>query len=213
MRQGIVLALVTVVAVVAGSAAETQKRDFTESHEKRLNRLQPPVLVMDTIELGPGMTIGDIGAGKGRYAVWFADRVGPEGKVYANDIDEDALDYTAERCKRLGFENVETVLGEVENPKLPANTLDIAFMVSTYHHLDKPLALVRNIVPSLKPGGRLVIVERDPEKSPLSKFHATSRDDLVGLVERAGFRMEKIETFLEEDNIYFFTLPDPEGGE
>ncbi len=207
------LAFFFTAVLISSLSPVAQERSLEESHEKGLNRRQPPVLVMDAIGLKPGMTIGDIGAGRGRYAVWFAERVGKKGKVYANDIDEEALDYTADRCERLGFDNIEIVLGEVEHPKLPEKTLDIAFMINTYHHLDKPLELMRNIIPSLKPGGRLIIVERDPDKAPDSKNHATPRDELIKVVVQAGFRVEKIETFLEEDNIYFFTLPDHEGDE
>jgi len=175
-----------------------------ESWERRLNQVQPPEEIMDAIGLKPGMVIGDIGAGEGRLAVWFADRVGSEGKVYANDIDEDALAHLQRRCKQHGITNVETILGEVEDPLLPEKSLDIAFMINVYHHLDKPVELVRNIRPSLKPDGILAIVDADPEKSGASPQSSTPRETLIRQAQQAGFEIVRIETFLPDDNIYIF---------
>ncbi len=151
------------------------------------------------------MVIGDIGAGKGRYAVWFADRVGPKGMVLANDIDKDALVYLERRCKRHGISNITTVLGEIEDPKFPAKSLDLAFMVNVYHHLDEPVAILKNVVPGLKPGGILAIVEAEPEKAGRARY-ATPKQELIQQVESAGYKLEKIITFLNEDNIYLFIL-------
>ncbi len=112
------------------------------ANEARLNRLQPPDKVMDIIGAAPGMTIAEIGAGQGRYVVNLANRVGPQGKVYAEDIDEASLRHCAERCRRNGFHNVETILGGFTDPKLPAEALDLIFIISSYHHFDDPVALI-----------------------------------------------------------------------
>jgi ubiquinone/menaquinone biosynthesis C-methylase UbiE len=179
-----------------------EKRIPVESWERRLNQVQPPEKIMDAIGLKPGMTIGDIGAGRGRFAVWFADRVGPEGKVYANDIDEDALAHLVRRCKQHDITNVETILGEIEDPLLPEKSLDIAFMINVYHHLDKPVELVRNIRPSLKYDGILAIVDADPEKSGLNDHHSTPKNDMSKQLDKAGYRVIRIEDFLQLDYIY-----------
>ncbi len=190
--------------IVANSAEwAQQKKDFTEPDEARLNRLQPPEKIMDAIGLKPGMVIGDIGAGGGRFTVWFADRVGETGKVYANDIDMGALMRLAKRCKDHGFKNVIVRHGKVVDPNIPPGELDIAFMINVYHHLEKPVELVRNLAPTLKPEGVLVIVEHSPEKSG-SRSHSTSKEKLVEQAGQAGFELITIETFLERDNIYFF---------
>jgi ubiquinone/menaquinone biosynthesis C-methylase UbiE len=173
-----------------------------EGWEHSMNRRKPPMKVMDAIGLKPGMVIGDIGAGTGRMAVWFADRVGPEGKVYANDIDKNALDHLRRRCQRHDIKNISIILGEVEDPRLPTKSLDIAFMINTYHHLEKPVALVRNTLPSLKPDGILAIVERDPEKSGASEVSSTPKKDMLTQLDEAGFEIIRIEDFLKEDYIY-----------
>ncbi len=159
---------------------------------------------MDVIGLKPGMVIGDIGAGTGRFAVWFADRVGEKGTVYANDIDFGALLHLSKRCKQLGFKNVITRVGKVVDPNIPEGVLDIAFMVNVYHHLEDPVGLVKNLVPTLKPEGILVIIENDPLKSGDTGSHSTSQEDLVDQADQAGFELIKVETFLTRDNIYFF---------
>ena len=181
-----------------------QERTFQiEEWEKRLNRQQPPVKIMDTIGMMPGMVIGEVGAGRGRMTMWIADRVGDSGKVYANDIDKGALEHLMVRCKRDGFQNVEIIVGEVENPKLPASALDIAFMINVYHHLDSPVPLIRNILPSLKPDGILTIVECDPDKVDWGKDEGCNRKkDMVRELKEAGFEVIRIETFLDWDNIY-----------
>ena len=162
--------------------------------------------MMDAIGLKQGMVIGEIGAGRGRYAVSLAERVGEKGKVYANDISKKDLDYLDHRCKRDNINNIETILGEEIEPKFPENTLDIAFIINTYHHLEKPTALLKNVVPALKPDGILAIVEHEPKKSGYSLQSSTTKETLIRQVSDAGFRLDRIETFLERDNIYIFKL-------
>jgi ubiquinone/menaquinone biosynthesis C-methylase UbiE len=135
--------------------------------------------------------------------MWLADRVGASGRIYANDINKESLDNLRERCLRDGFENIEIVLGEAEDPKLPAGALDMVFMINVYHHLDDPRPLVRNLRPSLRPGGTLVIVECDPEKVDWGKEEGcTSRKDMAKELNEAGFEILRTLTFLNEDNIF-----------
>jgi ubiquinone/menaquinone biosynthesis C-methylase UbiE len=181
----------------------TQTKDLAEFVEKEYNEWQPPEKIMDAMGLQPGMVIGEIGAGGGRFTIWFADRVGESGKVYANDIDMGALIHLKKRCKKHNFTNVFPRVGKGTDPNIPAGVLDIAFMIGTYHHLDKPVELIRNIIPTLKPDGMLVIVENDPEKSGWTS-HTTPKDILIEQVGQAGFELKKMDTFLARDYIYFF---------
>jgi len=201
--KNLVILLIAFLVALPGASWTQQEKGFVEPWEIRHNRLQPPVKIMDTMGLKPGMVIGDIGAGRGRFTVWFADRVGDKGKVYANDIVESSLHHIEQRCERLGFSNVITCLGTIVKPNIPDEVLDIAFMINVYHHLEKPVELVRNLAPTLKPEGVLVIVEHCPEKSGWPS-ESTSQEKLVKQAGQAGFKLIKIETFLERDNIYFF---------
>lgn len=178
-----------------------------EPSEEWLNKQHKPEKLIELMGLKEGMTIADIGAGKGRMTVWFSVKVGETGKVYANDIDKNALNYLENRCKQNNLKNVTTVLGKVENPMLPPGSTDIAFMVSTYHHLDKPVELMRNTIPCLKKGGILVIVERDPVKTSMSEHESTPKDKLIKQLNDAGFELIKVDTLLlERDNIYIFKV-------
>ena len=181
-----------------------QERSFqVEEWEKGLNQRQPPIKIMDAIGLKQGMIIGEVGAGTGRMTMWLADRVGESGKVYANDIDRSALGHLRRRCKRDGFKNVEIVAGEMEDPGFSTGSLDVAFMINVYHHLAEHVPIIRNIRPSLKPDGMLVIVECDPEKVDWGDEHGCSRqEDMIHDLKKAGFEVVRIETFLDEDSIY-----------
>lgn len=178
-----------------------------EPGEERLNRQHKPVELMDAMGLDRGMVIADIGAGRGRMTVFFAGRVGREGRVLANDIDQTSLDYLKDRCERNSLRNVKTFLGSVTDPRLPEGKADILFMISTYHHLEKPLELMRNARPALKQDGRLVIVERDPIKVGYGSSENTAQSVLIKQMSAAGFDHIRTDTsLLEWDNIYYFRI-------
>lgn len=184
------------------------QQTLSEPREARLNNLQPPDRVIEAIGVMPGMIIGEIGAGRGRYTVHLATKVGEHGKVYANDIDRSALEYLESRCRRSGIGNVETVVGDVADPRFLPGTLDMAFMISVYHHLEEPIELLRNTAPALGPEGRFVIVERDPEKANTSPGSGTRRDDFLSQIDEAGYDLVRMETFLEQDVIYILRVRD-----
>jgi ubiquinone/menaquinone biosynthesis C-methylase UbiE len=135
----------------------------------------------------------------------MAARVGDGGKVYANDIDEESLAYIRERCERDGIGNIETIQGEVTDPRLPAGEIDIVYVINSYHHFDDPVALLAKVITSLRPGGRLVIIEHDFDKyGHEAGSHCTPQNILIDEAYRAGFMLVGIETFLEKDNINIF---------
>ncbi|MFW6128684.1 MAG: class I SAM-dependent methyltransferase [Candidatus Aminicenantaceae bacterium] len=138
------------------SITEEQQKsvlDPENANEARLNRLQPPEKILEIVGISPGMIVAEIGAGRGRYVVQLAVRVGETGKIYAEDIDSSALAYLENRCQRWGLENVETIVGEVTDPKLPQGELDLIFIISSYHHFEDPVVLLQNARSALKPEG------------------------------------------------------------
>jgi len=174
-----------------------------DAWEARQNDRQPPDKVMDAIGVKPGMVIAEVGAGRGRYVVHMAARTGSKGKVYANDIDKEALEYLDHRCERDDIDNVETILGTETDPKLPASKMDLVYIVNTYHHIEQVVPLMQNIVPALKSGGVLVIIENEPTKSGWDG-HSTPKDQLIEEVESAGFKLDRMIDILEMDMIYLF---------
>lgn len=187
------------------SATSSQAEDvLTRPVEVRLNKRQPPGLVLETTGIKPGMVIGEVGAGYGRYTVHIASRIGPSGRLYANDINHYALRFIKKRCKKHRFKNVETILGGTTDPKLPHAALDMVIMVNVVHCLEKPEVLLKNIGPSLKPGGLIVIVEGNLDKvAPSDTVGWFSRHKLLKIYKDAGYILAREETFLPKDNIYF----------
>jgi predicted methyltransferase len=107
----------------------------------------------------PGMTVADIGAGSGYYVVRLSPIVGPNGHIIAEDVVPEYLHRLRERVRELGLPNVAIVPGEPHDPKLPAGSVDVAVLVHMYHEIAQPYALLYNLVPALKPGARVGIVD------------------------------------------------------
>lgn len=197
----------TLLLVLTFPALSQEMKVPVEQSETCGNNQHQPEKLMDAIGLKEGMTIADIGAGRGRLTVFFSIRVGETGKVFANEIDETALEYLEERCKRNNMDNVTAFLGTVDSPMLPAGQADIAFMIMTYHHLAKPVQMMKNTIPCLKKDGVLVIVEHDPVRSGETGSEVTSLEKLTREANEAGFELVKVNSeLLERDNIYFLKV-------
>jgi len=163
---------------------------------------QQPEKVMDAIGVKPGMVIGELGAGKGYFTFKLARKVGNKGRIYANDIDEEALEFIEGQIRNEGITNIETILGKVDDPMFPERTMDMVFMSFVFHMLEKPVEMMKNIKPSLKPRATVVILEVDPEKRWMGPYPENKK--IVELVTEAGYELDRIETFLGRANIYIF---------
>ncbi|MFC2167483.1 class I SAM-dependent methyltransferase [Acidobacteriota bacterium] len=172
------------------------------ANEARLNGLQPPDQVMDAIGVKKGMVVAEIGAGRGRYVTQLAVRVGEKGKVYAEDIDAASLQYLERRCERGGLKNVQTILGDVADPKLPEGELDLIFIISAYHHFDDPVALLEKARPALKSDGILAIGEW--VSLDRSNLEYNTPEQMEAQMNAAGYSLDRIETFLEKNNLYIY---------
>lgn len=117
--------------------------------------------VMDRAGVAPGMTVADIGAGEGYYTVRLAERVGPKGRVLAQDIIPAVRDKLAERVSREALDNVSVKLGAPADPKLPANSFDRIFLMHMYHEVTEPYEFLWRLRPALRAGGRVAVVDMD----------------------------------------------------
>ncbi len=165
---------------------------------------QQPEKVMEVIGVKPGMVIGEPGAGEGYFTLKLARKVGLTGKIYANDIVESSLKTLKEKSQKAGLKNIVTIMGKVEDPLFPKGELDMVFMCYVFHELEKPVAFLKNLKPSLKPNAPLVILEQDPKKSPSAAGHFFKREKVLRIVKAGGFKLVHIETFLSKDNIYIY---------
>ena len=117
--------------------------------------------VMDWAGIQLGTTVADIGAGEGYYTIRLAERVGPKGRVLAQDINRGALDRLGERVTREQLDNVAIKEGAVDVPRLPENSFDRIFMVHMYHEIEEPYAFLWRMRPALAKGGQVIVVDRD----------------------------------------------------
>jgi ubiquinone/menaquinone biosynthesis C-methylase UbiE len=176
-------------------------RQLTEPREQSANAVQPPELVMDLIGVRPGLIIGEVGAGRGRVTVHLAARVGDQGKIYANDIDPAAIEYLKERCRRQAISNVEVITGLVDDARFPKNSLDLVFMAYVFHHVEKPVPLLRSLMPSLKPWGFVAMAEPKPGDTEKNARMLT-RERVGQEAKEAGFQLDAVIQGRLRDNIF-----------
>lgn len=119
---------------------------------------QRPDQIMDALGIADGASVADIGAGAGWFTIRLARRVGPNGTVYAQDVQRQMLEAIKRRVGREGLRNVQTRLGEGSAPNLPKGALDAVLVVDVYPEVEDRVAFLRNLTASLRPGGRIGIV-------------------------------------------------------
>ena len=167
-----------------------------------------PTRVVEALDLLPDEVVADIGAGTGYFTFKIAPLV-PEGKVLAVDIQPEMLDQIRARMTVDSLANVEPILGTVDNPNLPADSVDVALIVASYHQFSHPHEMMQNIVAALKPGGRLVLVEYRGEDStisvdPLLKMtEAQARKEMA----RHGLVWRQTKDFLPQQHFMVFEKP------
>jgi ubiquinone/menaquinone biosynthesis C-methylase UbiE len=165
---------------------------------------QMPVRVMDEIGVRPGMTVADVGAGDGWFTFYLAERVGSSGRVIAEDIDAEALEAVRRRYAQERVSNVAIVVGETEDAKLPAGTVDLALMVNVLSAVHNPTGFLVNLAKGLKPEGRLVIIDWDPGK--LGQLAGREENPVLrstlGQIHDADFEVVKKLDFLPTQTIW-----------
>ena len=165
---------------------------------------------MDELGIGEASVVADIGAGGGWFTVRLADRVGPNGKVYAEDIQPEMIESIRRRIEREGFQTrVETVTGTPSDPKIP-RPVDAALIVDAYHEMEAPVVLLRNVAKTLKPDGRLGIVEHTKNGGgpgpPLEERVDPER--IIRDATAAGLRLHSRPTFLRYQYMLVFKRAD-----
>ena len=128
-------------------------------NEKERDDAGEPRQLVRLLGIQSGMTVADIGAGSGYYVVRLSPIVGPQGRIVAQDVVSEYLRSLRRRVRDLGLRNVTISLGEQHDPRLPAESIDVAILVHMYHEIPQPYALLYNLVPALKPGARVGIVD------------------------------------------------------
>jgi ubiquinone/menaquinone biosynthesis C-methylase UbiE len=157
---------------------------------------------MDILAIAPGKSVADIGAGSGWFTVRAARRVTETGVVYAVDINPEATRYIDQRVRKERLHNVKTILSKSDDPELPANTIDSVLLLKTYHEVEKPVALLRNLRASLRSGAKVGIIDRNGN----GEDHGVSRDIVIKEASEAGYVLQSQYDFVKGDKMDYFLV-------
>ena len=201
---------VFVQTAAPASAQSTESRKTSKPYTGDLSIFDSPgrdkrlqiERVMDVLGIGPGKNVADIGAGSGWFPGRAARRVTDSGKVYAVDINPEAIRYIDERVQKEQLHDVVTILGKEDDPLLPAGQIDAVLLLKTYHEVAKPVALLRNLRPALRPGAKVGIIDRNGN----GENHGVQRNVVLKEATEAGYELSVSYDFVKDDMDYFLVL-------
>ncbi|HET9407932.1 MAG TPA: methyltransferase domain-containing protein [Candidatus Sulfotelmatobacter sp.] len=158
--------------------------------------------VMEILGITSGKTVADIGAGSGWFSVRAARKVGPTGKVYAVDINPEAIQYIDHRVQKESLGNVKTILSRNDDPLMPKDAVDAVLLLKTYHEVADPVALMEHLRPALKPGARVGIIDREGNGTN----HGVGRQIVIEEATKAGYRLLETYDFVKADGMDYFLV-------
>jgi ubiquinone/menaquinone biosynthesis C-methylase UbiE len=158
--------------------------------------------VMDLLGIKAGSSVADIGAGSGWFSVRAAARVGASGVVYAEDINSEAVDYIQNRARKEKLSNIKPVLGTTDDVKLPPGSVDAALLLKAYHEVAHPVELMAKLKPSLRPGAKVGIIDRNGSGTD----HGLNSDVVEREMTEAGFRLLASYDFTKTDGQDYFLV-------
>ena len=158
--------------------------------------------VMDILGIVPGKNVADIGAGSGWFTVRAAKRVGASGHVYAADINPEAIEYIEKRAQKENLRNIDAVLSRPDNPLLPAKSVDAVLLLKTYHEVEKPITLLRNLCPALREGAKVGVIDRNGN----GEDHGIMSDVVIREAGEAGYQLAGKYDFVKPDKMDYFLV-------
>lgn len=167
--------------------------------------------MLKELGLKPGMAVCDMGCGNGFYTLPIAEAVGEKGKVLAVDIQVQMLHYLKKRAEKQEIDNIEYILGDLHDPKLPANSCDLILLVDVYHEFSHPVHMLEAMRKALKKDGQIVLVEfraEDP-KVPIKPLHKMSKKQILKELEANGYKLSKSFDKLPWQHMMFFKRESP----
>lgn len=211
LRLAPLVAALAALAIAADAQVRPRSREFPPEELGRLappdrDEWQQPDRIMDALGIYDGNRVADVGAGGGWFTIRLARRVGPNGKVIAEDINPLMLESIKNAAEREGLRNIETQLGTALDPRLPKG-LHAVLMVGVYSFLDDPVSILRNIALSLSPTGKLGVVEykKDGAGGPGPELDKrVEAETIVRDATAAGLELKSRETFLRYQYLLVF---------
>jgi len=182
-----------------------QGADWLERSER--DEEEAPDIALNVLKIPKGASVADIGAGSGFITERLSARVGPTGRVFANDLQPQMLQILGRRLALRNITNVTLVQGTIDDPKLDPASVDLEIMVDVYHELSQPQAMLRRLRAALKPGGRLVLLEyrKEDPSIPIKFEHKMSVAEAKMELEAEGFTLAKVDEALPRQHILIFT--------
>ncbi|MGE5218612.1 MAG: class I SAM-dependent methyltransferase [Chloroflexota bacterium] len=166
---------------------------------------QQPQKVITSMQIRPGAIVADLGAGGGYFTFKLASAAGPDGKVYAVDIDSGMVDLIANEARQRAAANVEAILGRPDDPCLPNTGVDLIFTSNTYHHIENRVAYFAGLRKYLRPGGRVAIIEYDRRSWIVGLLrHYTPSEFIKREMEQAGYTLSQEFDFLDRQSFLIF---------
>ncbi len=192
IQHGRVLIILISILFIETSTAQYKENDW-DKRDTWMNVSK----IFDLAGIKSGSAVADVGCHEGYLTVHMSKQVGEIGKVYAVDVREDRLERLDEHLAERKLTNVKTILGDYDNPKLPNTSLDVVVVMDTYHEIDDYMVILNHLKKSLKPEGRIVIIEkfkshmRNKTRDQQIKAHTISLDFVKSELREAGFTIIK----------------------
>jgi len=158
--------------------------------------------VMNILGIESGKNVADIGAGSGWFTVRAAKRVGAEGKVFAADINPEAVSHIQGRAQQEQLSNVTAILSKPDDPLLPPDSVDAVLLLKTYHEVAHPVELLRKLRPALRTGAKVGVIDRNGN----GENHGIGKDVVIREAQEAGYRLLKQYDFVKDGMDYFLVF-------
>ena len=167
---------------------------------------EKPEELLDVLGIKKGDVVADIGAGPGFFSLRAAQHVGPAGKVFAVDVQQEMIDGLRRMAQQSGLENIVPILGSADDPKLPANSIDEVLLIIAYHEFSHPAEMMHHIYRAMKPDARMLLVEYKAEdpNSRVSPAHKMSATDILREISGFGFRLDKVIGMIPTQHVFIF---------
>ena len=168
---------------------------------------EKPEELLDLLGVEEGDVVADIGAGAGFFSLRAAERGGRTGKVLAVDVQPEMIAGLEMMMERLGHENIVPILGTVDDPRLPAESVDYVLIVMAYHEFSHPMEMMRHVRRAMKRDARLVIVEYKAEapESQVAPLHKMSEAEIMREIPALGFRRDSVIDLVPSQHVFVFT--------
>ena len=168
---------------------------------------EKPEELLDLLGITEGDVVADVGAGPGYLSLRAADRVGRTGKVFAVDVQPEMIDGLEMMIKKFGHENIVPILGDVDDPKLPAENVDHVLIVMAYHEFSHPVEMMRHVRKAMKRDGQMLLVEYKAETpaSRVDPLHKMSEAEIMKEIPALGFKRDRVIDIIPSQHIFVFT--------